>query len=99
MNRLTKFASVAAFVLGGMIATVEASSAMSIAPAAQPAPSAMVQDVAWGCGPGWHPNPWGRCVPYGGPVYGYGYGYGWHRPVYYGGYGHFHGWHRPWHRW
>jgi hypothetical protein len=45
--------------------------------------SAPVEQVAWGCGPGWHPNPWGRCVPnrrfyggygvygvYGGPSYG-----------------------------
>jgi len=35
--------------------------------------------VAQGCGPGWHRNPWGRCVPFGGAyvapapyVYGYG---------------------------
>ncbi|WP_370880064.1 GCG_CRPN prefix-to-repeats domain-containing protein [Labrys monachus] len=32
-----------------------------------PAVSVQGQDlvikVAGGCGPGWHPNPWGRCVP------------------------------------
>ena len=35
---------------------------------------AVVQQVADGCGPGFHANPWGRCRPNGG--YGYGYGYG-----------------------
>jgi len=24
-----------------------------------------VVHVAGGCGPGMHPNPWGRCVPFG----------------------------------
>jgi hypothetical protein len=40
--------------------------------------------AAGGCGPGFHPNPWGVCRP----NWGYGprpYGY-WRRPVYYGGY-------------
>ncbi|WP_425332122.1 GCG_CRPN prefix-to-repeats domain-containing protein, partial [Rhodoblastus acidophilus] len=48
--------------------------AMPLAGAA-PAASAPVEQAAWGCGPGWHPNPWGRCVPNrrywgGGPYYG-----------------------------
>ncbi|HYA79603.1 MAG TPA: hypothetical protein VED87_01570 [Methylocystis sp.] len=25
--------------------------------------SAAVETVGWRCGPGWHVNPWGRCVP------------------------------------
>ena len=25
--------------------------------------SAAVETVGWRCGPGWHMNPWGRCVP------------------------------------
>jgi hypothetical protein len=52
---------------------------------------AVIEFVAGGCGPGFHPNPWGRCRPndrgygYGGgprgyyegrPAYGYGGGYG-----------------------
>ncbi|TXM92679.1 hypothetical protein FV232_04620 [Methylobacterium sp. WL30] len=52
----------------------------------------VIEHVAGGCGPGFHPNPWGRCRPndrgygggYGGPrgfysdrpAYGYRGGYG-----------------------
>jgi hypothetical protein len=75
----------AALAAGGLVATAQVSSAMTIAPQASAA-SALVQDVAYGCGPGWHPNPWGRCVPnarvyyYRPPVYYY------HpRAYYYGG--------------
>ncbi|MHB2207712.1 GCG_CRPN prefix-to-repeats domain-containing protein [Methylobacterium sp. CM6257] len=42
-------------------------------------------EAAGGCGPGFHPNPWGICRP----NWGWGprhYGH-WRRPVYYGGYG------------
>jgi hypothetical protein len=82
-----------AAALGGLMMTAGVASAMPLATTAPAAPT-VVQDVAWGCGPGWHPNPWGRCVPYG-PVYyggyrGYG-GWGWHHPGRFGG-----GWHRPW---
>ncbi len=63
-----------------------------------PAPiSANLMQVSGGCGPAFHPNPWGYCVPnhY---AYGYGYGYGgWH-----GYYGPHFGWgyHHPnWHHW
>jgi hypothetical protein len=49
--------------------------------------------AAGGCGPGFHPNPWGVCRPNYGygpraywrrpvPVYGYGYGYARPRPIY-----------------
>jgi hypothetical protein len=56
--------------------------------------STSVTQVGWRCGPGWHINPWGRCVPnrrfYRGPRFYGGYGWGhrhWH-----------HGWHhRHWH--
>ena len=95
MNSLTKYSLAAAFAIGGT-AAASAASAMLIAPVAPPA---MIEHVAWGCGPGWHPNRWGRCVP-NAPVY---YGWGWRRPVYYGGWGWHHphyygGWHGP-HRW
>ena len=49
-----------------------------------------VERVAGGCGPGFHPNPWGICRPnfygprpyWGRPVYGGPYGYYRPRPVY-----------------
>ena len=49
-------------------ATSVATSAMPAAPVASDTP---IVNVAGGCGPGMHPNPWGRCVPFGwGPAYG-----------------------------
>lgn len=89
MNRLTRYSIAAAFAFGGTVAA-GAASAMPIAPVTAPA---VVEHVAWGCGPGWHPNPWGRCVPYRRVIYpGYYY---WGGPrVYIGPV-----WHRPYHRW
>jgi len=87
-----KLVLAAVLALGGLTANVETSFAMSIAPTTSGA-SSLAQDVRWGCGYGWHPNPWGRCVPDGGPVY-----YGWHRPIYYGYHSGYGGWHR-WHHW
>jgi hypothetical protein len=81
-------------VLSGVMTATGAAYAMPIAPVSNAAP-AIVQ-AAWGCGPGWHPNPWGRCVP-NGPYFGGGWGWGWHRP-WYGWHGYGWGWHR-WHRW
>lgn len=65
------------------------------APFAGSPTDATVQTVAFGCGPGWAPNRWGRCRPiyrgygYGprpfyGPrrFYGTGYAYGPPRPFY-----------------
>ncbi|OHV79126.1 GCG_CRPN prefix-to-repeats domain-containing protein [Mesorhizobium sp. ORS 3428] len=97
MNGLTKYSVAAALALGGTIAA-GAASAMPVAPVS-PAP-ALVEHVAWGCGPGWHPNRWGRCVPnrrviiY--PRYYYWGGPYWGGPGLYFRYGP--GWHR-WHRW
>ncbi|WP_370879924.1 GCG_CRPN prefix-to-repeats domain-containing protein [Labrys monachus] len=51
-----------ALAAAGLAMTVGASSAMTMAPNVASG-NALVQDVAGGCGPGWHPNPWGRCVP------------------------------------
>ena len=94
MNRLTKYAIAAALAVTGTVATVAASSAMPMAPLAPAAP-ALVEHVAWGCGPGWHPNPWGRCVPNHVVVYPrYHYRHG---PAFYVWHPHRH-WHR-WHRW
>ncbi|MFB9978922.1 GCG_CRPN prefix-to-repeats domain-containing protein [Mesorhizobium kowhaii] len=95
MNLLTKYALTAALAVTGTVATAAASSAMPMAPLDRAAAPVLVEHVAWGCGPGWHPNPWGRCVPnrvvvY--PRYTYRHGpafYAWHRH---------HVWHR-WHHW
>jgi hypothetical protein len=71
------------------VATVATSSAMPIASQPESGASALVQDVGYWCGPGWHVNPWGRCVP---NHWGYGWGWGYGRPW---------GWHQwhHWHRW
>lgn len=90
MNGLTKYSVAAALAIGGTVAA-SAASAMPMTPLAPAAP-ALVERVAWGCGPGWHPNRWGRCVPY--------------RRVYYPDYYYWGGpsiyigpaWH-PYHRW
>jgi len=91
---VTRSLSIAACAFGGLIAMAGTASAMPFAPSTPPV-STPVQDIAWGCGPGWHPNYWGRCVP-NAPVYYYGWShpayYGWHRR--YGWYGSGH-----WHRW
>ncbi|MBZ9813271.1 GCG_CRPN prefix-to-repeats domain-containing protein [Mesorhizobium sp. CA7] len=95
MNSLTKYSIAAALALGGT-AAASAASAMPIAPVT-PSP-ALVEHVAWGCGPGWHPNHWGRCVPNRRVIYpGYYY---WGGPrVYIGPVWHpYHRWHH-WRRW
>ncbi|TPJ27707.1 MULTISPECIES: hypothetical protein [unclassified Mesorhizobium] len=95
MNSLTKYSIAAALAIGGT-AAASAASAMPIAPVA-PSP-ALVEHVAWGCGPGWHPNHWGRCVPNRRVIYpGYYY---WGGPrVYIGPVWHpYHRWHH-WRRW
>lgn len=33
-------------------------------PLSSPTQNDLVTTVAGGCGPGFHPNPWGRCVPF-----------------------------------
>jgi hypothetical protein len=91
-----KTIAAAALAITGVIAATDASSAMQIAPAMTGA-SSMAQDVRWGCGPGWHPTPWGRCVPDRRAQY---YSYG--QPRYYGNVQRFYGhggprpdWRRP----
>ena len=53
---------VAALAAAGLMVTMGASSAMTVAPNAAGADS-LVQTIAGGCGPGFHPTPYGRCVP------------------------------------
>ncbi|MEI9402278.1 GCG_CRPN prefix-to-repeats domain-containing protein [Mesorhizobium argentiipisi] len=95
MDSLPKYSLAAALAIGGT-AAASAASAMPIA-AVAPSP-ALIEHVAWGCGPGWHPNYWGRCVPNRRVVYpGYYY---WGGPrVYIGPAWHpYHRWHH-WRRW
>ncbi|MBZ9850147.1 hypothetical protein LB565_19365 [Mesorhizobium sp. CA14] len=95
MNSLTKYSLAAALAIGGTTAA-SAASAMPIAPLASS--PALIEHVAWGCGPGWHPNYWGRCVPNRRVIYpGYYY---WGGPrVYIGPAWHpYHRWHH-WRRW
>jgi hypothetical protein len=82
-----KILAATAFALGLGVAAAQAMPASPLKDSVAPE----VQTVGWRCGgPGWHMNPWGRCVPnrrfYGGPRFYGGYGWG-HR-----------GWHRGWHR-
>jgi hypothetical protein len=56
----------AAVVAGAALVGASQASAMPVGPA--PAAGIAVENVAFGCGPGFHPNRWGRCVPNRGPV-------------------------------
>ena len=51
-------AAAGAIVAGGALGA----NAMPAAPVSNDMP---IVNVAGGCGPGMHPNPWGRCVPFG----------------------------------
>ena len=70
------------------LAALPAANAAPVIPAVPARASANLVAVAWGCGPAFHPNAWGYCVPnyYGYPVWGAYYGH--YRPY----------WH-PWHHW
>ncbi|MDP4023728.1 hypothetical protein Q8W71_13915 [Methylobacterium sp. NEAU 140] len=69
MVRITVFGA-AAVIAAGFAAT--AASAAPFGPGPAPA-GARVERVAGGCGPGFHPNPWGHCRP---NARGWGYGWG-----------------------
>jgi hypothetical protein len=66
----------------GLVATAVSANAAPAVPGAQQV-SNIIQ-IAGGCGPGFHPNRWGRCVPF-------RYGYYGPRPYWRGGY-----YARPW---
>jgi hypothetical protein len=78
-----------AAVVAGSLGWVGGAQAAPLSPAPLGATSP-VERVAGGCGPGFHPNPWGICRPnlygprpyWGRPVYGGPYGYYRPRPVY-----------------
>ena len=77
----------AALAAAGAIGLASAATAIP----AQAAPLPLVH-ASYGCGPGWHPNGWGRCVP--NAYYGYWGGPRWGHPYYRGFYGHWG--HRAW---
>ena len=90
-----KLLGMAAVVAAGLGLATAASAAPLSPPSLGPeAAGAPIERVAGGCGPGFHPNPWGVCRPNWGPrpywrrpVYGpYAY-YGRPRPYYGGFYG------------
>jgi len=63
MRTPAKLVFAAFFAIMGLFATVQTSSAMTIAPASQErAASTLLQDIRYGCGAGWTPNRYGRCV-------------------------------------
>jgi len=74
---------IAALALMGALGLAVSAASASAAPAAQslgtPQASNIIE-VAGGCGWGFHPNRWGRCVPN-------GYSHWRERNYYYGGYG------------
>ena len=76
MKTSIKFVLAATAFAGTSLAAIEAASAMPVAPM-QKESSPLLQDVGWRCGPGWHVNPWGRCVP--NRRWGYGPRWGWRR--------------------
>lgn len=87
-----KTLSAAAILAAGLgLATTAQAAPFAVAPLEG---EALVQTVAGGCGPGFHPNPWGICRPnwgprryWGGPVYR---PYGYYRPrPYYRPYGYY----------
>ena len=87
MRPTLRVASMVGLIVGATMASIDVSAAMP-ANTTLPAAIAPVEQVAWGCGPGWHPNPWGRCFP-NGPGWGAYYYGGWYRPWGWG-------WDGPW---
>jgi hypothetical protein len=64
MKSTLKTLALAAALLGASLAAGETASAMPVASAPVVAgQSAPIVQAGWRCGPGWHMNGWGRCVP------------------------------------
>lgn len=55
-----KFLLAAALSAGGLASMTAPSTALPFAPYG---PAVFMDNVAFGCGPGFRPNEWGRCVP------------------------------------
>ncbi len=63
MKFATKTIFLAAALLGASLVGAETAGAMPVAPVTGAAQNAPIEQAGWRCGPGWHANPWGRCVP------------------------------------
>ncbi len=63
MKPTLKMLIAAATILGASAAFVAPSSAAPISVMPQIDANPLLQDVRYGCGPGRHPNGWGRCAP------------------------------------
>jgi hypothetical protein len=63
MKSVTKKILAAAALIGAPLTGVEKAGAMPPANVSGVSQSAPIEHVGWRCGPGWHANPWGRCVP------------------------------------
>jgi Spy/CpxP family protein refolding chaperone len=59
MRLTTKLLVAAAIAVAG----ATASQAMPLASADSISAASPIQQIGWRCGPGWHMNGWGRCVP------------------------------------
>lgn len=82
MRNIVQTLAVSASLALAGAASVGAAQAFPLygAPAVAASP---IIEARWPCGPGWHPNPWGRCVPNGGYYYGgpgWGYRHAWGGP-------------------
>ncbi len=67
MKIASKLVLVTALALGASAASLESSFAMPAPQRPDVGGTAPAQDIGWRCGPGWHVNGWGRCVPNGRP--------------------------------
>lgn len=70
--------------LAGALAVIGVASASAAPVISNPGTeqASNIVPAAWGCGRGWHPNRWGRCVPN---------RYGYYRPYW----RHYYGWRGP----
>ena len=94
--RLSALTLISSLALAAVPASAQAAPAIPHGPAPI---SATLMQVSGGCGPAYHPNPWGYCVP---NHYAYGYGYGGGYGGWHGYYGPHYGWgsyHPHWHHW
>jgi hypothetical protein len=82
---------IAALTLAGALGLAASALTANAAPNLPPptAPAANIVQIAGGCGPAFHPNRWGRCVP----NHGYYRPYAYYRPHWRGYYG---GGYGPW---
>jgi len=65
MTQIAKIFCAALLAGAALVAAIEPAAALPAAPAPgfSAADAGLVQETGWRCGPGWHVNSWGRCVP------------------------------------